>query len=294
MRECLLVSAALVLLTTPRLWAGSTTAFQLGPQGGVMVPVMVNGCGPFIMLLDTGATHSVISEEVATIAGATAVAKSTVISPVGEIVRAIVSIDRLVVGPISADNVMPSVVPAGTFDAEGKVHGLIGQDVLAWLRYTLDFKHRVVEWHHEAPPRIGIALHLAYEHGRFLVSLPQDHTTLRLVPDSGAGGLVLFNAAGRASHNIVDTGETVQLATAQASRRARQVRLRELRFGDWTMRDVPAVSIERADPRAGEGDGLLPLHLFERVTFDGPARLLILGPAVLGPASGGASCGKPF
>ena len=77
-----------------------------------MVPVMVNGSGPFIMLLDTGATHSAISEVVAATAGARAVAKSTVISPVGETVRAIVSIDRLVVGPISADNVLPSVVPA--------------------------------------------------------------------------------------------------------------------------------------------------------------------------------------
>ena len=120
-----------------------------------MVPVMVNGHGPFIMLLDTGATHSAISEDVAAIAGARAVAKSTVISPVGETVRAIVSIDRLVVGPISADNVLPSVVPAGSFDAEGKIHGLIGQDVLARLRYTLDFKRRVVEWHDEAPPRRG-------------------------------------------------------------------------------------------------------------------------------------------
>lgn len=200
------------------------------------------------------------------------------ISPVGETVRAIVSIDRLVVGPISADNVLPSVVPAGSFDVEGKIHGLIGQDVLAWLRYTLDFKRRVVEWHDEAPPRRGIALHLGYQDGRFLVSLPQGHsTTLRLVPDSGAGGLVLFNGAGGASGNIVDTGETVQLATAHASRGARHVRVRELRFGHRTMRDVPAVLIEGLDPRPAEGDGLLPLHLFERVTFDGPARLLILG-----------------
>jgi predicted aspartyl protease len=277
MRECLFISAALVLLATPRLWAASTTTFTLGAQGGVLVPVMVNGSGPFIMLLDTGATHSAISENVAAIAGAKAVAKSTVISPAGETVRTIVSIDRLVVGPISADHVLPSVVAAGSFDAEGRIHGLIGQDVLAWLRYTLDFKRRVVEWHDEAPPRNGVALDLAYEHGRFLVNLPQRDTTLRLIPDSGAGGLVLFNAAGRASHNIVDTGETVQLATAHASRRARQVRIRELRFGDRTMRDMPAVSIERADPRPAEGDGLLPLHLFERVTFDGPARLLILG-----------------
>lgn len=277
MRECLYISAALVLLTTPRLWAGSSTAFQLGPQGGVMLPVMVNGSGPFMMLLDTGATHSAISEEVAAIVGARAVAKSTVISPVGETVRAIVAIARLVVGPIAADNVMPSVVPARSFDPEGKIHGLIGQDILAGLRYTLDFKRRVVEWHHEAPTRRGIALHLTYEHGRFLVSLPQAHTTLRLVPDSGAGGLVLFNLAGRASQNVVETGETVELATAHASRRVRHVRLREFRLGDRTMRDVPAVAIERAGPRGAEEDGLLPLHLFERVTFDGPARLLIVG-----------------
>ena len=65
MRECLFVAAAIVLLTTPRLWAGSTTTFQLGDQGGVIVPVMLNGNGPFMMLLDTGATHSVITEDVA-------------------------------------------------------------------------------------------------------------------------------------------------------------------------------------------------------------------------------------
>ncbi len=277
MRECLMLSAALALLTTPPLFAGSTTTFTLGSQGGVIVPVMVNGMGPFLMLLDTGATHSAISEVVAAIAGARAVAKSTVISPVGETVRAIVSIDRLVVGAISADNVLPSVVTAGSFDPEGTIQGLIGQDVLAGLRYTLDFKRRVVEWHDHAPLRRGLALNLAYEHGRFLVSLPQNHSTLRLVPDSGAGGLVLFDAAGRASQNIVDTGQTVELATAHASRRARHVRVRELRLGDRTLRNVPAVTIERADPHPAEGDGLLPLHLFERVTFDGPARLLILG-----------------
>jgi hypothetical protein len=43
------------------------------------------------------------------------------------------------------------------------------------------------------------------------------------------------------------------------------------------MRDVPAVNIARPKPDPAEGDGLLPLHLFERVTFDGPARVLILG-----------------
>ena len=242
-----------------------------------MVPVTVNASGPFMMLLDTGATHSVISEEVAARARAKAVAKSPVISPIGETMRAVVSIDRLTVGPVAAEGVLPSVVPARSFDPKGKIHGLIGQDVLASLRYTLDFKRRIVEWHEEAPTPRGTRLTLAFEHGRFFVSLPQNDVTLRLVPDSGAGGIVLFQVAGRPNHNIVDIGEPVEVATAEGSRWARGVRLRELRLGSRTIRDIPAVTLERPDPRPADGDGLLPLHLFERVTFDGPARLLIVG-----------------
>lgn len=278
MRECMLLSAAIVLLATPRLWAGSTMAFQLGEQGGVIVPVMLNGKGPFRMLLDTGATHSAITAAVAAASGARVVAKSNVISPTDETIRPIVAIDELVLGPITAGIVLPSVVPDASFDAEGRIQGLIGQDVLALLRYTLDFKRLVIEWHDQAPPRRGLVLRLAFEQGRFLVSLPQAGATLRLVPDSGAGGLVLFDMAGRERANIVDTGKTVELSTASARRTARHVLLRELRLGDRTMRDVPAVAIERPGRRPAEGDGLLPLHLFERVTFDGPARLLILGP----------------
>ena len=277
MRECLYISAALVLLTTPRLFAGSTTTFTLGTQGGVIVPVMLNGNGPFMMLLDTGATHSVVTAGVVEATGAQTVARSNVISPTDDTSRPIVAIDELSLGPITADIVLPSVVPDGTFDPDAKIQGLIGQDVLAGLRYTIDFKRRVIEWHDRAPPHRGVALRLAYEHGRFLVSLPQHGTPLRLVPDSGAGCLVLFDVGGQARANIVDTGRTVELSTANARRTGRQVVVRELRLGDKVLRDVPAVTLDRPQRHPGEGDGLLPLHLFERVTFDGPARLLILG-----------------
>jgi len=264
----------MVLLTTPPLMGGAATPFQLGDQGGVIVPVSVNGAGPFPMLLDTGATHSAITAGLAAAVGAPAVAKSVVLSATGETVRAIVSVDRLGLGPIVTANVLPSVVDDGTLGAG--IRGLVGQDVLARLRYTLDFKSREVEWHNEAPPRRGLLLDLVYEHGRFLVNLPQATRTLRLVPDSGAGGLVLFNA-GESGHGLVETGHGISVRTADSSRGARQVRLRELRLGNRLLRDVPAVAIDRTDLRPAEGDGLLPLHLFERVTFDGPGRVLILG-----------------
>ena len=277
MRECLLLCATIFVFSTPRLWASSTTPFQLGRQGAVIVPVMLNGQGPFMMMLDTGASHSAITEDTAAAIDARPVARATVITTTGEMLRTIVAIDRLSIGSIAADHVLPSVVPAGAFGEDGRIHGLIGQDVLAQQRYTLDFKRRAVEWHDAAPKARGTALALTFEHGRFLVSLRQQRTTLRLVPDSGAGAFVVYEFAGQSSFDIAETGRTAELASADGHVAARHVRLRELRLGDLTIRNLAAVAISRSGYHPAEGDGLLPLHLFERVTFDGPARLLILG-----------------
>jgi predicted aspartyl protease len=276
MRECLLLSAAIVILGTPRLGASSTTPFRLGPQGGVIVPVMLNGQGPFMMLLDTGASHSAITEDAAAAIGARPVAQSTVFTTTGESLRTIVAIERLSVGPVTSDHMLPSVVAARAFDQYGKIQGLIGQDVLAWLRYTLDFRRRQVEWHHSSPKRNGTTLPLAFEHGRFLLNLPQQRSTARLVPDSGAGPFVVYETGGRETFDVIETGRTAELSSAGDRRPARHVRLRELRLGDRVIRNLAAVAIARTELHPAEGDGLLPLHLFGRVTFDGPARQLTL------------------
>lgn len=277
MRDCTVMTALILVLATPRLMAGSTTPFTLGEQGGVIVPVMVGGKGPFLMLLDTGATHSAITERVSAAVEARAVAKSTVIAPTASSIRPVVAVEDWSFGPITVDIVLPTVVPDGSFDREAKIDGLIGQDVLAGLRYTIDFQRRVIDWHSATPAADGVALHLAFERGRFLIAIPDGQSTVRLVPDSGAGAIVLFELAGRMPLDVLESGQTVELASANAAIQARRVTIRELRLGQRTMRNVAAVAIRRIEHDPAEGDGLLPLHLFERVTFDGPARLLILG-----------------
>ena len=274
MRECLL-SAAIVLLVTPRLMAGSTTPFTLGEQGGVIVPVTIGGAGPFQMLIDTGATHSAISEGVAARIGARTVATGKVISPTDTTVRRIVAIEDLSIGPITVDVLLPSVVGDATFDRKGKIQGLIGQDVLASLRYTVDFRRRVIEWDNARPQPDGLELPLAFEHGRFLVQVETGGKVLRLVPDSGAGGLVLFTTEGPDT-GVVDLG-MLELSSASSTIVARQVLVPELHVGSRVIRDVVGVVVKGHDRLAAEGDGLLPLHLFERVTFDGPRRTLIVG-----------------
>lgn len=278
MRKCLIVSAAMVMLATPGAWAASTTRFQLGDGGGVIVPVTIDQHGPFLMLLDTGASHSTIVQDVTDAIDARIVAQTNVISPISGALRPIVAVERLTIGPVTVDVLLPSVVANKTFDAKGIIRGLIGQDVLAGLRYTVDYKRRVIEWHDAPRFDDGIRLPLTFDNGRFLVSALQGSRTLRLVPDSGAAGLVLFGAKGLSALDVIALEGTVELSTADAIQKARAVRLRELRLGGRTWRDVPAVALDGDDRPSAEGDGLLPLHMFERVTFDGPAGVLILRP----------------
>ena len=54
----------------------------------------------------------------------------------------VVRLELLEVGPIAAAGVMPSVMPSGVVDASGEIDGILGQDVLAPLRYTIDFAAR--------------------------------------------------------------------------------------------------------------------------------------------------------
>ena len=56
----------------------------------------------------------------------------------------------------------------------------------------------------------------------------------------------------------------------------RVARVAELRVGNLTLMNVPAVVAQRDRSEPEEVDGLLPLHLFERVTVDGPNRRLIV------------------
>ena len=273
---------SIVVLVGLFCWRGSlpateSTPFLPGAQGGIIVPVTLNGAGPFSMLLDTGASHSAVSAELAQALQLQAVARTTVQTPVGSGERIVVRVDRMKVGAHEV-RVRPSVVPRHDLAKAGDVHGVVGQDVLAALRYTIDFTQRRIAWHDgDGPGRSGAVavLPLEFTAGLPFVDLPQGSSTLRLVPDSGAGGLVLFEGAGRRLPASSPGHGTVRVDAFQGGGHARPIILDRFRVGASVLRGLPAVVVEQ--DATGAGDGLLPLHLFDRVTFDGPGRRLILG-----------------
>ena len=258
---------------------GTVTSFTLDTHGGIVVAAAFNGAGPYHVLLDTGASHSSISEEVARVIGAPPIARGVVSSPAGDREYLIVRVDRLAVGPIAV-GAAPTAVPARDLVLGGAIDGVIGQDVLAGLRYTIDYRQRRIVWGDDRTIREVLRseaeLPLTFRDGLPMVELRHGRSTLQLVADSGAGGLLLFESTGR-ELPAMRSGGVVRVDSFQGSRLARSVVIDEFRVGASTFQDMPAVVVKAADSPAYRSDGLLPLQIFGRVTFDGPRRRLILG-----------------
>jgi predicted aspartyl protease len=258
----------------------SSTPFRLGAHNEPIVGVLVNGRGPFPFILDTGSTHSSIAVSLAAALNAPIVAKTTVTSSLGKEIQPVVRLATLAVGPASTDEVLATQVQDDRLGNKSEVVGVLGQDVLGNLVYTLDFAARRVEWNPilQGPPSHVSILKLRSTQGRFLAELPQTHTTLWLVPDSGAETLVLYERPNLLLPPLTGTRGQAVLSTLSDQQAVETVHVSRLVIGHTNLTDVPAVLVKHDAEDRSLGDGLLPLAMFERVTFDGPRQLLIVEP----------------
>jgi predicted aspartyl protease len=259
-----------------------TTRFEAQAQGGVVVQVRLDGKGPFRFLLDTGSSHSAISRRTAAAIAARVVARAPMGSALGGRMLDVAQVRRLEVGPIVAEGLLPSVLPDNLPD---DVDGVLGQDVLARRRFTIDYRRERIVWSNARDDGSGHArFAMEPRDGRFVIGVPQKEGLLWLVPDSGAATLLLFDDPGRPRPSLAAGAGRGVLHTLTARRDVATLTMSELQVGDIRLRDIPAIVVPRPQPPHSGGpahdgpphDGLLPLHLFERVTFDGPNRQFVV------------------
>ena len=263
--------------------SGRSTAVPVAidAHGGIVVAVRIGDAGPFDFILDTGASRSIVADDLAGQLSAPLVARSEVVTSAGTERRGVVRLAAVSIAggrdwprtprttsntfPVSVESVVAPVVPAGDLSALGaSVRGILGQDVLSAFNYTLDYRHHYLTWDADDACRDPAAIRLLASDGRFVMDLPQPGSgrPLRLVPDTGAEALVIFD---RPSDNapMVPSGG-VTLAGLSQRRSARDIVVSRLVVGSITLRDRHAVIVERNDDHA---DGLLPLHEFSSVSF---------------------------
>lgn len=283
-RSCRSLRLVLVagVLCVSAATAGATdrsrvSPFDLHDGGDIVVRVTLNGNGPFRFLLDTGSSRSAVSASVANALMLVPLADTTLITPTGQSERPIAVLRRLELGAAPPTNVLAMIVPDAELQSSRGVDGIVGQDVLGSLTYTIDYVNRHIVWHVTPPTDVdGHRLPLWRSDYGLLVTLPQRSgiEDLHFVPDTGANGWVLF-ADERRLPSTTSLG-TASVHSLSGARSAASAIIEELWVGAITFRNQRAVIITRDWPVRLPGDGLLPLHLFARVTFNPRAHQLIV------------------
>jgi len=296
----ILLSAALVVIVVlaPTAVAAETSEIdiRIDETAGVIVPVTIDGSGPFPFLLDTGSTHSVISGSLAERLAMRFVAKTSVLTSTGREWRPVVELNQTTIARARSERLLASVAPSAQLDSIARgIEGIIGQDFLFAFNYTLDYRRKRLTWHDGNSHNAGIRLPLVARGGRYLVQVtsPGEKAPLLLVPDSGANGFVMFAHNGRTRVPLepvapaFSTPAAYRFGEASSPQRTaihslsggqdvRTMMMRELRLENAALRNQRVAVLERAPGDAVEGDGLLPLHVFASVTFNAGEGYLIV------------------
>jgi len=106
--------------------------------GRIWAPVFINGRGPFRLVLDTGASQSGVTAQVATALGVPLDAPAMMLRGVtGSAKVPAIRVHSLNVGELSIDGTVLPIVP----DAMGGAEGILGTTGLGDKRISIDFRH---------------------------------------------------------------------------------------------------------------------------------------------------------
>ena len=260
----------------------ASTPFASTRPGEILVPVTVGVRGPFRFLLDTGSTHTAVTERLATAVDAVPVARTVMRAAAGSVRCLVVALPAVAVDGVSADGLTATALPPAAAAALGPgVDGVLGQDFLARFSFTIDYRRSRILWHDADYVAPGTRLALVSAQDRWLVELPQPATTQgsartlrRFVPDSGADTLVLFGEHRAGCLITAWRAGTSALGSLTGERAVRTAIVDGLRVGEATLDRQLAAVVPSTAP--DDPDGLLPLHLFASVFFSASSRALVI------------------
>jgi len=175
-------------------------------RGRMTVPVVIDDQGPFIFVVDSAANASVIASDVAERLGlvsAGAVNMNTLIaSERVQTVRA----RRLETGVLEVESPRLALAQRGGL---GHIDGLLGTDLLAGHRLTMNFRGRT-------------AIHIGRSRRSRTGFLDIREPTVKLIGSTSAGKLVLVQAiiGNTPTVAVIDTGAQVSIVNTAAADRA--------------------------------------------------------------------------
>jgi hypothetical protein len=244
----------------------------------LIVPVTVDGSGPYPFLLDTGATRSLVEESLANrlrLPRSGSIAhETTVAAGSATLVQA-----ALALGGVRREVLLIRMRLDSLADLDPRPIGVVGQDLLRQANWWIDYGAASLVA--DADGSIGEAdlgerLPVFWHDDRPAIdTLLPDQGRLRLVLDSAASSPVLFRAP-QAGDHLRPTGAAT-LTTLDGPTAVPLASVGPLRAGRASIPRVDAaLLVGTVTPRLE--DGLLPTALFDAIYLDNRAGAVVLNP----------------
>ncbi len=275
--------------------------FKLFCGSLILVPVMVNGSGPYDFVLDTGTSTTVIDQKLAAQLSLPWVGRSTQYDVQSSSAVTIANASELGLGGARVRNlavIVESVASLNYFDE--KIRGVLGENFLSHFDLLLDNRHRQVQLEEGLAgsmvedlegERIPLIDHGSAEgeptSNRLLLTakaadVGPNELTFSL--DSGASTIVLFSNTHTQAWALrrVDLGTRGSSISLQAGARPMYVRrLQTLTLGRRVFEDL-AAAVPSSSP-AEDSDGLLPTGIFRSVYISHSGGFAIFDPVLRRP-----------
>lgn len=267
-----------------------TARIKLDDSSMIIVPVSINGSGPYDFMLDTGCSKSIVDQRLANELGLSRVGGKTVVGMLASAQMSVVHADSLsVAGATVGGGEMLSTDHPST--GNSKVRGVLGEDFLRNFDVLIDYRHQVIRLEsapgsmaetavgEHLPLQLTATYHEKLTHNRLVISgriRELGDTTMSLLLDSGANQLTLFKddlGPGENQAEPIQTGSFNHWVASSAATR----RIRSLDLGTTSVPELTVVALShRADV---DSDGLIPTSLFHSVFISHFGRFVILNPS---------------
>lgn len=265
--------------------------FHLVNGFAVLVPVTVNGHGPYDFMLDTGTTIMAVDRELAQELALQPKVQGTVTTLTQQLPTSIAIARRVDFGPLTEQNLEVMIRDlSGLRHIAPGVRGVLGQNVLNRADFLLDYQHKLLQFdldgelvrslggHHVSLRRSAPADNPRY--GNLVVHGSVGGNGVRptdFLLDSGAASPVIFDSF---EHQLSGYPDGVVVDTAG---RQSPAGVRNLQFViDGKSREMPSqvVVFKGVDRDIG---GLLPTRMFARIFISNSAGFAIFEPKTKKP-----------
>ena len=283
---CLLLFSLLYVSEGQAVHAGAPVNFKFVRNYLVVIPVRVNGDGPYDFLLDTGTNSTILTPELASRIHLRATESISLVTLSGVEVVPRAVLDSLTLGTKSIKRLEVIFDDIkGIRAVNSKICGVLGQNFLSQFNYLINYRDRYVEFeeNNDLEKRFaGTPLNVEEDDGKMIVrtqTVRPVKETLRLVLDSGASHLVIFPPASFRLRIEPEHRESFLVTTNTPGTLVKQGLLHDLSVGEERIESLPvALILPEVRFEGRSEDGLLPTSFFQAILFQNDRHTVILNP----------------